>query len=102
MALAVARDPDDLDRACATLVAARPTAVNLAHAVNRVRAAVAAGPASQAAQLALTEAEAIEAQEVAASRAMATMAPTAVGRRRLLTHCNTGALAAPGAAPRWA
>jgi methylthioribose-1-phosphate isomerase len=97
VALAVARDPDDLDRACATLAGARPTAVNLSYAVNRVRAAVAAGPASQAAQLALTEAEAIEAQEVAASRAMATHgADWLTGRRRLLTHCNTGALAAPG------
>jgi methylthioribose-1-phosphate isomerase len=97
VALAAARDPHDLERACATLAGARPTAVNLSYAVERVRAAVAAGPASQAAQLALTEAQAIEAQEVAASRAMATHgANWLAGRRRLLTHCNTGALAAPG------
>ena len=33
VALELARDPDALERACAVLVAARPTAVNLAHAV---------------------------------------------------------------------
>ena len=49
VALELARDAGALDRACAALAGARPTAVNLAHAVERVRAAVlAAGGAGAA------------------------------------------------------
>jgi methylthioribose-1-phosphate isomerase len=97
VALAVARDPDDLDRACATLTGARPTAVNLGYAVDRVRRALAGGAPGQAADLALAEAQVIEAEEVAASQRMSIHgADWLSGRRRLLTHCNTGALAAPG------
>jgi methylthioribose-1-phosphate isomerase len=93
------RDPDGLDRACTTLIAARPTAVNLAWAVNRVRAAAEAGDASGRAPRALAEARAIEAQETASSDAIARHGAdllAALGARRILTHCNTGALAAPG------
>jgi len=95
VALELARDPDGLERACETLTAARPTAVNLAWAVARVRAAAQDGGAAGA----LAEARAIEASETAASAAMGRhgaqlLADTGV--RRVLTHCNTGALAAPG------
>jgi methylthioribose-1-phosphate isomerase len=98
LALELARDPDGLERACAELVGARPTAVNLAHAVERVRAAAAAVPAGPArAEAALAEARALQAEEEAASAAMARHgADLLTGRRRILTHCNTGALAAPG------
>jgi methylthioribose-1-phosphate isomerase len=100
VALELARDPDGLPRACAALKGARPTAVNLAHAVDRVRRAVlAAGPAGgpTAAATALSEARALHAEEEAASRAIARHgADLLAGRRRILTHCNTGALAAPG------
>jgi methylthioribose-1-phosphate isomerase len=90
-AYGVAMSAAELEPACATLVAARPTAANLAYAVRRVRAAVLAGGS------ALDEARAIHAQEAAASDAMARHgADLLAGRRRLLTHCNTGALAAPG------
>jgi methylthioribose-1-phosphate isomerase len=92
-----------LERACTALAGARPTAVNLAHAVDRVRAAVlAAGAAgraggSGAASVALAEARALHAEEEAASEAIANHgADLLAGRRRILTHCNTGALAAPG------
>jgi methylthioribose-1-phosphate isomerase len=69
------------------LKAARPTAVNLAHAVDRVAAA----------SDRLAEARAIHAEEEAASRAIAVHgAELLAGARRVLTHCNTGALAAPG------
>ena len=98
VALELARDPEALETACATLVAARPTAVNLAHAVERARAAaelVPVGPARAAA--ALAEARALHAEEEAASAAIARHgADRLAGRRRILTHCNTGALAAPG------
>ena len=73
VALELSRDPDALERACTVLAGARPTAVNLAHAVARVRAAVlAAGAAGQvgeagAAAVALAEAQALHAEEEAAS-----------------------------------
>jgi methylthioribose-1-phosphate isomerase len=90
-AYGVAMSAAELDAACATLVAARPTAANLAYAVQRVRTAVLAGGS------ALEEARAIHAEEAAASDAMARHgADLLAGRRRVLTHCNTGALAAPG------
>jgi methylthioribose-1-phosphate isomerase len=90
-AYGVAMSATELDAACATLVAARPTAANLAYAVQRVRAAVLAGGS------ALQEAQAIHAEEAAASDAMARHgADLLAGSRRVLTHCNTGALAAPG------
>ena len=82
----------ELESACATLLAARPTAANLAYAVQRVprRPALAGGSA-------LDEARAIHAEEAAASDAMARHgADLLAGTRRVLTHCNTGALAAPG------
>jgi methylthioribose-1-phosphate isomerase len=103
VALELARDAGALDRACAALAGARPTAVNLVHAVERVRAAVvAAGAAGDpgeggAAAVALAEARALHAEEEAASEAIASHgADLLTGRRRILTHCNTGALAAPG------
>ena len=67
--------------------------MNLAWAVDRVHAAVLAhGP-----DVALAEAERIHEEELAASRAMgAAGAELLAGARRVLTHCNTGALAAPG------
>jgi methylthioribose-1-phosphate isomerase len=106
LALELARDPssETLDRAAELLRGARPTAVNLSYAVDRVaRAARAAGGASAEvptpalAAAALAEARAIEAEEQAASDAIAAHgADYLAGARRILTHCNTGALAAPG------
>ena len=47
--------------------------------------------------MALSEARALHAEEEAASEAIARHgADLLAGRRRILTHCNTGALAAPG------
>ncbi|HLY49654.1 MAG TPA: S-methyl-5-thioribose-1-phosphate isomerase [Solirubrobacteraceae bacterium] len=91
IALELSRDPERLEPACETLSAARPTAVNLAYAVERVRLAVRAGGS------ALAEAQAIEREEAAASDAMAAHgADYLSGTQAILTHCNTGALAAPG------
>jgi methylthioribose-1-phosphate isomerase len=99
LALELARRPGlgTLERAADLLVAARPTAVNLAWAVERVRAAaLAAGPASMAGA-ARAEAERIHAEEDAASAAIARHgADLLAGARRILTICNTGALAAGG------
>jgi methylthioribose-1-phosphate isomerase len=100
VALELARDAGSLERACEALAGARPTAINLAHAVRRVRAAVldaGAAGATSAAAVALAEARALHAEEQAASEAIARHgADLLAGRRRILTQCNTGALAAPG------
>jgi methylthioribose-1-phosphate isomerase len=93
LAMEAARDPADVDSAAERLRAARPTAVNLAWAVERVRAAARAGGA----EAARAEAERIHAEDEAASAAMARHgADLLAGSRRVLTHCNTGALAAGG------
>ena len=101
VALELARDPstDGLARACQTLRTARPTAVNLSVAVDRVESAVRSAPDADAATTALDEARAIEAEEEAASAAIAAHGADLLGSAgagRILTHCNTGALAAPG------
>src|SRR3954470_4528985 len=99
LAMEVARQPGlgTLERGADVLVAARPTAVNLAWAVERVRAAaLAAGPATMAGA-ARAEAQRIHAEEDAASAAIARHgADLLSGARRVLTICNTGALAAGG------
>jgi methylthioribose-1-phosphate isomerase len=88
-----ARSPQAADAGRLALRQARPTAVNLAWAVDRVWAAAQAGGAPGA----RAEAELIEAQENAASAAIAQRgADLLAGRRRILTHCNTGALATGG------
>jgi methylthioribose-1-phosphate isomerase len=99
LALELAADPrvDALERASVELRDARPTAVNLARAVDRVRAAALAAGPERMAGAARAEADAIHAEEVAASAALARHgAELLTGVRRGLTHCNTGALAAPG------
>jgi methylthioribose-1-phosphate isomerase len=99
VALELDRDPspESLERACRTLRSARPTAVNLSGAVDRVRRAVDGAAPADRPSAALNEARAIEAEEEAASAAIARHgADLLAGARRILTHCNTGALAAPG------
>ena len=89
--------PGALERACAVLRASRPTAVNLFKAIDRVQRAVAGEPRVDRARTALEEAQRIHAEEEASSDAIAAHgANLLAGARRILTHCNTGALAAPG------
>jgi len=99
--LELTRDPslEALDRACTLLRSARPTAVNLAWAADRMREAVRTHDESgdDLVETALGEARRIDAEEEAASNAIAAHgADLLAGARRILTHCNTGALAAPG------
>jgi methylthioribose-1-phosphate isomerase len=95
--LARAPGPGALERACAVLSDARPTAVNLAWAVDRVQTAVDTLNPDEQPIAALDQARAIHAEEEAASAAIARHgAELLAGARRVLTHCNTGALAAPG------
>jgi methylthioribose-1-phosphate isomerase len=100
LALAVARaDGDDLAIADAAdlLRASRPTAVNLAWAVDRVRAAALGAPRPERALAAREAAERIQASEDAASAAIALRGADLLdGATRILTHCNAGALACGG------
>ena len=102
LAMEVARRPGlgTLEAGLELLRSARPTAVNLAYAVDRVRtAALAAGVGGDEfmAGAAREEAERIHAEEDAASAAIAAHGAELLGgARRIATHCNTGALAAGG------
>jgi methylthioribose-1-phosphate isomerase len=80
---------DEFEAAADMLAAARPTAVNLRWAVDQVRAA---GP-----DRALDAAREIEERERDATRRIAEHGATLFGTgERVLTHCNTGALATTG------
>jgi len=94
VALAAVRD-DDVAAAARMLVESRPTAVNLAWGVRRVTAVHLSG-----AEAMLREALAVRDEEIAVERALAVrgadLLHSLCGARlglRLLTHCNTGALA---------
>ena len=83
--------PTELEATAAALRAARPTAVNLMWAVDRLRAVVAAGGDVAA------EAEAVFTEDVALCDRMATHgAALLADGEGVLTHCNTGALATAG------
>jgi methylthioribose-1-phosphate isomerase len=89
--------PEALEDGWTLLRAARPTAANLGWAVDRVRAAALAAGPDGLVGAARAEAEAIHAEEDEASARMAAHGAGLLGgARRLLTHCNTGALAAGG------
>lgn len=99
LAMEVARAPGlgTLERGRETLRDARPTAVNLAYAVDRVRAAALGAGVSTMAAAARAAAQQLHAEEDAASEAIAAHgASLLAGARRIATHCNTGALAAGG------
>ena len=97
LAIELARDPASLEPASELLRGARPTAVNLAYAVDRVREAALRVDRQDRADAAVAEAQAIHAEEESSSRAIATAgADLLADAGRIMTHCNTGALAAPG------
>jgi methylthioribose-1-phosphate isomerase len=97
MQVALAPDDDDIADAARLLKAARPTAVNLAWAVDRVQEVVLAVAPRARAEVARAAAEAIHAEENAASATIAGLgADLLAGTRRILTHCNTGTLACGG------
>ncbi|MGX6603939.1 S-methyl-5-thioribose-1-phosphate isomerase [Micromonosporaceae bacterium Da 78-11] len=89
-----ADDPVALAGAVGKVADARPTAVNLARGARRAAALLPHGP-----DAVLVEACAVRDEEIAASDAMAArgaalMVELCGPRPRLLTHCNTGGLAA--------
>lgn len=93
LALAAQRG-DDLGAASERLHAARPTAVNLAWALARMREHAAAGADARAL---VAEAERIHSEDVAANERIGAFgADLLPGGAAVLTHCNTGALATGG------
>ena len=85
---------DDLDNAIARLRAARPTAVNLMWALDRMRARIQAGADAQALA---GEAQKIQEEDLAANRRMGELGAALIEPgSAVLTHCNTGSLATAG------
>ena len=89
-----------LNEAIEQLAASRPTAVNLAGALARMRMVLAASSGSDPAQVArrlLHEAHAIADEDVASNRRMGELGAVLIpDGARVLTHCNAGALATTG------
>ena len=88
----------DLQAASATLKAARPTAVNLAWAVDRLMAAASAVSGERSAdeirQLVLDEAQKLADEDVAINKRMAEHGAALIhDGDTIIHHCNTGALA---------
>ncbi|MGN6383630.1 MAG: S-methyl-5-thioribose-1-phosphate isomerase [Dyella sp.] len=89
-----AQQGEPLDAALATLRAARPTAVNLMWALDRMKQRITAG--ADAAALAV-EAQAIQDEDLAANRHMGELGASLIAPGSgVLTHCNTGSLATAG------
>jgi methylthioribose-1-phosphate isomerase len=96
-AVAARQGRAEFEQACDGLAAARPTAVNLAWALGRMREAAAGVPDEHLAGALETAARRLHADEVARCHAIgeygAALIPSA---GRVLTHCNAGALATGG------
>ena len=89
-----AKQGEALDTALATLRAARPTAVNLMWALDRMKARIAAGADAAALE---REAQAIQDEDLAANRHMGELGAALIAPHSgVLTHCNTGSLATAG------
>lgn len=104
MALACSEQSDDnsLQQRAQDLIAARPTAVNLSWAVNRVLQAVLAVPQAQRLTTAVAECQQICQQDVAINQAIAqhglALIESLIQQKpskplNILTHCNAGWLA---------
>lgn len=89
-----AQQGGSLDEALAQLRAARPTAVNLMWALDRMKARIAGG--ADAAGLE-REAQSIQDEDLAANRHMGALGAALIAPGSgVLTHCNTGSLATAG------
>jgi methylthioribose-1-phosphate isomerase len=104
VALALGSDPSDeaLDRACATLAATRPTAINLRWALDEMQKAVRNQPRDQRVTLAYARAAEICDQDVETNRKIGEHGVGLIrahaekkqgDRVNILTHCNAGWLA---------
>src|SRR5258705_10056474 len=105
MALAMRADSSDasLDHACKTLIATRPTAINLKWALDEMRSGLRHLPPSERAAAAYARAGRIAEQDIAINRVigrhgLALIEAIAAGKKQgervnVLTHCNAGWLA---------
>jgi methylthioribose-1-phosphate isomerase len=104
LALAMRSDPGDenLARCSRTLLATRPTAVNLRWVVDRVRTLLASAPVEQRSELAYRQAALVCDEDVAINHAIGTHGLALLEQHRqskgagavnILTHCNAGWLA---------
>jgi methylthioribose-1-phosphate isomerase len=85
---------EPLEQALAHLRSARPTAVNLMWALDRMKARIAAGADAQALE---REAQAIQDEDLAANRHMGELGAALIAPgSSVMTHCNTGSLATSG------
>lgn len=83
-----------MEQALAELRAARPTAVNLMWALDRMRARIAAGADTAALE---REAQLIQDEDLAANRHMGELGAALIAPgSAVMTHCNTGSLATSG------
>jgi methylthioribose-1-phosphate isomerase len=94
LAARIGSDVEKLEKQVRAIETARPTAVNLARGARRAASRIPDGP-----EAVLAEALAVRDEEIAASAAMAIRGADLITelcgpRPRMLTHCNTGALAA--------
>ncbi len=81
----------------ALLLAARPTAVNLAWALRRMQRVIAAGIVGDPVPVLLAEAQRIHDEDIANNRRMGEIGAALIAEGSgVLTHCNTGALATGG------
>jgi methylthioribose-1-phosphate isomerase len=89
-----AKQGQPLEPALAMLRAARPTAVNLMWALDRMKSRIAAGADAAALE---REAQAIQDEDLAANRHMGELGAALIAPHSgVLTHCNTGSLATAG------
>jgi methylthioribose-1-phosphate isomerase len=92
--LAAQRGAAARDAALPVLRAARPTAVNLMWALDRMQRQIQANPDVQALE---AEAQQIQDEDLAANRRMGELGADLLGEQvGVLTHCNTGSLATAG------
>jgi len=83
-----------MDKALAELRAARPTAVNLMWALDRMKGRIAAGADAAALE---REAQIIQDEDLAANRHMGELGAALIAPgSAVMTHCNTGSLATSG------
>ncbi len=92
-----ARKHRDLGEAGALLRSARPTAVNLSWAVDRMLSALETAPPGDPATVLAAEARSIHREDVKACRTMGALGAERIpDGAMILTHCNTGGLATGG------
>jgi methylthioribose-1-phosphate isomerase len=97
--LAARQGRENLERAAEILIVARPTAVNLAWAVNRVMKTVDAKQGEDLAGIVEREAGSIWQEEISANESMAKFGSGLFAKEKkfsVLTHCNAGSLATGG------